>query len=163
MGMTMITTMRPCTSPRRRRSRAGIPVERASRQRDAIRQVLEAAGRPLLPNEILALAQAAVPALGLATVYRNLKQLAEAGEIQTVALPGEAPRFEMAGHHHHHHFSCTVCQRVFDVHACPGDMQKLAPAGFLVERHDLTLYGRCGECSAQPARGMRRASVKNSS
>jgi Fur family ferric uptake transcriptional regulator len=126
-------------------------MERASRQRDAIRQALESAGRPLLPTEILAAAQGEVPALGLATVYRNLKQLAEAGEIQSVALPGEAARFEMAGHHHHHHFSCSMCQRVFDVHACPGDMRKLAPAGFVVERHELTLYGRCRDCSASVA------------
>lgn len=138
-------------------------MERASRQRDAIRQALEAAGRPLLPAEILAAAQVEVPALGMATVYRNLKQLSEAGEIQTVALPGEAPRFEMAGHHHHHHFSCQVCNRVFDVHACPGDMQKLAPQGFTVEGHELTLYGRCSDCSAPPAsqrRTPRRAAGK---
>lgn len=127
-------------------------MERTTRQRDAIRQALVQAGRPLLPTEILVAAQAEVPALGIATVYRNLKQLAEAGEVQSVELPGEAPRFEPGGHHHHHHFSCTVCQRVFDVHACPGDMQKLAPAGFEVERHELTLYGRCSECSAAPPR-----------
>jgi Fur family ferric uptake transcriptional regulator len=126
-------------------------MERSSRQRDAIRQALERAGRPLLPTEILAAAQAEVPALGIATVYRNLKQLAEAGEVQTVELPGAAPRFEPGGHHHHHHFSCTGCQRVFDVHACPGDMHKLAPAGFTVERHELTLYGRCDDCSATGA------------
>ncbi|HVR52587.1 MAG TPA: transcriptional repressor [Pseudorhodoferax sp.] len=125
-------------------------MERTTRQRDAIRQALVQAGRPLLPTEILAAAQVEVPALGIATVYRNLKQLAEAGEVQSVELPGEAPRFEAGGHHHHHHFSCTVCQRVFDVHACPGDMQKLAPAGFQVERHELTLYGRCDECNAPP-------------
>lgn len=127
-------------------------MERSSRQRDAIRQALERAGRPLLPTEILAAAQAEVPALGIATVYRNLKQLAEAGEVQSVELPGEAPRFEPGGHHHHHHFSCTVCQRVFDVHACPGDMHKLAPPGFVVDRHELTLYGQCSDCSAAPAR-----------
>ncbi|KQP43327.1 transcriptional repressor [Pseudorhodoferax sp. Leaf274] len=126
-------------------------MERTSRQRDAIRQALVQAGRPLLPTEILAAAQAEVPALGIATVYRNLKQLAEAGEVQSVELPGEAPRFEPGGHHHHHHFSCTVCHRVFDVHACPGDMQKLAPPGFSVERHELTLYGRCDECAAPKA------------
>lgn len=127
-------------------------MERSSRQRDAIRQALVQAGRPLLPTEILAAAQAEVPALGIATVYRNLKQLAEAGEVQSVELPGEAPRFEPGGHHHHHHFSCTVCQRVFDVHACPGDMHKLAPAGFTVERHELTLYGRCSDCAAPRTR-----------
>jgi Fur family ferric uptake transcriptional regulator len=133
-------------------------VERTSRQRDAIRQALVQAGRPLLPTEILAAAQAEVPALGIATVYRNLKQLTEAGEVQSVELPGEAPRFEPGGHHHHHHFSCTVCQRVFDVHACPGDMQKLAPPGFSVDRHELTLYGRCSDCSAVSAR--RNAAVR---
>jgi Fur family ferric uptake transcriptional regulator len=126
-------------------------VERSTRQRDAIRQALVQAGRPLLPTEILAAAQIEVPALGIATVYRNLKQLAEAGEVQSVELPGEAPRFEPGGHHHHHHFSCTACHRVFDVHACPGDMHKLAPPGFAVERHELTLYGRCDECAAPKA------------
>jgi Fur family ferric uptake transcriptional regulator len=39
---------------------------------------------------------------------------------------------------------------VFDVHACPGDLSRLAPPGFTVEDHDLTLYGRCRECA--PAR-----------
>lgn len=136
-------------------------MERSTRQRDAIRQALVQAGRPLLPTEILAAAQAEVPALGIATVYRNLKQLAEAGEVQSVELPGDAPRFEPGGHHHHHHFSCTVCHRVFDVHACPGDMQKLAPPGFAVERHELTLYGRCDECAA-PKAGRRGAPARRS-
>ncbi|MGC3986064.1 MAG: transcriptional repressor [Pseudorhodoferax sp.] len=135
-------------------------MERSTRQRDAIRQALVQAGRPLLPPEILAAAQAEVPALGIATVYRNLKQLVEAGEVQSVELPGEAPRFEPGGHHHHH-FSCTVCHRVFDVHACPGDMQKLAPPGFAVERHELTLYGRCDECAA-PKAGRRRVALRRS-
>ena len=127
------------------------PMERSTRQRHSIRSVLEEAGRPLLPAEILQAAQRDVPALGMATVYRNLKQLMEAGEIQPVELPGEAPRYEMAGHQHHHHFRCNGCQRVFDVHACPGDMRKLVPKGFTVESHELTLYGYCSECRP-PAR-----------
>ncbi|MGJ7530668.1 Fur family transcriptional regulator [Variovorax sp. GB1P17] len=126
-------------------------MERSTRQRHSIRTVMEAAGRPLLPSEILIAAQREVPALGLATVYRNLKQLVEAAEIQMVELPGEPPRYELAGHQHHHHFRCNVCHRVFDVHACPGDMQKLTPKGFTVESHELTLYGRCSDCKRAPA------------
>ena len=122
------------------------PMERSTRQRHSIRSALADAGRPLLPAEILQAAQAEVPALGLATVYRNLKQLAEAGEIQAVELPGEPSRYELAGHKHHHHFRCNNCNRVFDVHACPGDMQKLAPQGFVVDGHELTLYGVCRDC-----------------
>jgi Fur family ferric uptake transcriptional regulator len=121
-------------------------------QRESIRTAMEAAGRPLLPAEILTAAQCEVPALGLATVYRNLKQLMEAGEIQQVELPGEPARYELAGHQHHHHFRCNACKRVFDVHACPGDMQKLAPEGFVVEGHELTLYGYCSDCRPAPAK-----------
>ncbi len=80
------------------------PMERSTRQRSSIRTVMEEAGRPLLPAEILGAAQREVPAIGLATVYRNIKQLMEAGEVQAVDLPGEATRYELSGRAHHHHF-----------------------------------------------------------
>jgi Fur family ferric uptake transcriptional regulator len=121
-------------------------MERNTRQRSAIRDAIAQAERPLLPQEVLDAAQQQVPGLGMATVYRNLKSLVEEGELHAVNLPGENPRFELACHSHHHHFQCLSCQRVFDVHACPGDLSRLAPPGFSVEGHDLTLYGRCQAC-----------------
>lgn len=120
----------------------------------AIRDAIARAQRPLLPQEILEAAQVQVPRLGIATVYRNLKSLVADGELNAVNLPGENPRFELTGHAHHHHFQCTRCQRVYDVHACPGDLAQLAPPGFTIEDHDLTLYGRCRAC----APGSRRRS-----
>jgi Fur family transcriptional regulator, ferric uptake regulator len=121
-------------------------MERSTRQRSAIRSAIEQARRPLSPQEVLAAAQAAVPALGLATVYRNLKLLVDAEEVSTVTLPGDAPRYEAARQAHHHHFQCTVCARVFDVHQCPGNLAHLAPPGFQIDHHELTLYGRCASC-----------------
>jgi len=121
-------------------------MERATRQNTAIRDVIEAAGRPLTPAEVLDEARRHVAALGLATVYRNLKALVDAGAIQVVTLPGEVPRYEAARTGHHHHFRCDTCQKVFDVHACPGDLSGLAPPGFSVARHEITLYGQCSEC-----------------
>lgn len=126
-------------------------IERSTRQRSAIRSAVDTAGRPLLAQEVLELAQQEVPGLGLATVYRNLKSLTEAAELRVVQLPGENPRYERMGHHHHHHFQCRACGKVFDVHACPGDLSKLAPPGFTVDDHEITLYGRCAGC-AEPAR-----------
>ena len=126
-------------------------MERSTRQRSSIRQVLQTAGRPLLPAEILEAAQKEVAAMGVATVYRNLKLLLESGEIRAVELPGEAARYESAHHGHHHHFQCRQCDRVFDVHHCPGDFKQLAPAGFQVDGHELTLYGRCADCSTEQA------------
>lgn len=126
-------------------------MERNTRQRTAIRQAIADAARPLLPQEILQAAEVEVPGLSLATVYRNLRTLVDDGDLLAVTLPGEVARYEIAGAEHHHHFQCLSCQRVFEVHACPGNLASLAPQGFVVERHELTLYGRCTDCS-EPAR-----------
>ena len=90
-------------------------MERDTRQRRAIRRVLETSGRPLSPKEVLAGAHRSVPGLGIATVYRNLKALVEEGLLVAVALPGEAARYEPAGKDHHHHFRCRRCDRLFEV------------------------------------------------
>ena len=132
-------------------------MERYSRQRAAIRAAIDLAQRPLSPQEVLEAAQTEVAGLGLATVYRNIKLLLEAGEVQAVNLPGDSPRYESAQHEHHHHFQCNACQRVFDVHECPGNLAKLAPAGFTVEHHEITLYGRCTDC--QPRGSTRRGNA----
>ena len=124
---------------------------RNTRQRTAIREALLVAARPLLPQEVLQAAQAQVPGMGIATVYRNLKALVDEGALRCVNLPGDNPRFETAGQQHHHHFQCQACERVFDVHACPGNLAALAPPGFLVNDHDLVLYGRCSDCLPAPA------------
>ena len=131
-------------------------MERNTRQRNAIRDAIAQADRPLLPQEVLGAAQQEVPGMGLATVYRNLKALVQDGDLLAVNLPGENSRFELAGHHHHHHFQCRQCQRVFDVHSCPGNLAGMAPPGFTVEDHDLTLYGRCKDCAVPAPKAARR-------
>ena len=94
----------------------------------------------------MALATEVVPRLSLATVYRNIKTLQDEGSIKAVVLPGQNPRYELASRSHHHHFQCRQCERVFDLEACPGNLDNLAPSGFMVEEHEIILYGRCGEC-----------------
>ncbi len=123
-------------------------MERATRQKTAIRAVFDQANRPLSPQEVLDAARSEVPALSIATVYRNLKQLLAENAIEVVQLPGDSARYESThlAHTHHHHFQCTQCQRVFDVHGCSGDFAHMAPKGFSVERHELTIYGRCDAC-----------------
>jgi len=130
-------------------------MERNTRQRQAVLEAIDQAGRALTPNEILALAQASVASLNLSTIYRHLNALQDDARIVKVMLPGQAARFEAActgGHHeaahHHHHFHCRACDRVFALHACPGSMQDLAPAGFVVQAHEITLRGLCAECAS---------------
>ena len=125
-------------------------MERITKQGTAILNAIKTAGRPLLAQEILDAAAAEAPGMGIATVYRNIKSLVENGLIGTVNLPGENPRYETSHHHHHHHFHCTLCDKVYDIHDCPGNLQELAPDGFQVDRHELTLYGTCGACRLNP-------------
>lgn len=121
-------------------------MERKTRQRTAIRRAFEDADRPLAPTEVLESAQRAVPGMGIATVYRAVRDLLEEGWLSTVELPGEPPRYERAHLEHHHHFQCRACHKVFEVHGCPANLGGLAPSGFEVESHEVVLYGKCNHC-----------------
>jgi len=150
-------------------------MERHTRQRQAVVDALARSGQALSPQELLESAKMAVPSLNLSTVYRQIRGLQDTGQIIRVELPGQPPRFEIATNekarvnvvpehaahstqhathalhadavpHHHHHFHCTACDRVYPIHACPGPMNDLAPPGFEVQHHDLTLRGRCASC-----------------
>ncbi|GEM85590.1 Fur family transcriptional regulator [Meiothermus granaticius] len=121
-------------------------MERSTRQRQAIRAVLEEIDRPLSPQEVLSAAQHKVPGLGIATVYRTLKGMVEEGMAVAVELPGNPPRYERSGKKHHHHFHCIACGKAFELEGCPGDFAFMAPRGFQTQGHEIVLYGRCAEC-----------------
>lgn len=125
---------------------------RNTKQKAAIRAAFEAAGRPLATNEVLEMAQSEVEGVGIATIYRNVKSLVDEGWLTTVELPGELPRYEIAGKGHHHHFQCDRCARVFELHGCLPGLEKLAGAGFAVRRHEVVLYGICAECNGKSGR-----------
>lgn len=122
-------------------------MERDTRQRRAIRKVLEAVGRPLSPRELLREARRRAPTLGLATVYRTVRGLVADGSLTPVALPGEPARYEPSGKRHHHHFRCRGCDRVFEIAGCRQARVAPTPRGFVIEDHDVVWYGRCASCA----------------
>ena len=128
------------------------PAQRSTRQRDVISRVLDTAEGPLGVAEVLGRAQGDLPGLGIAKVYRTLKLLTDQGRIHPVTLDGET-LYEASGRGHHHHFSCTTCGKVFTLHTCPVALPRgtVYPGGFIVEAHEVTLYGRCPQCAAPQA------------
>jgi len=124
--------------------------QRQTRQRDRIHQVIRDAQGPLTVQEIHERAQRDIPGLGIATVYRTLNLLQEGQQIQTVILPTGETRYEMSDLGHHHHFQCRVCEEVYDLDTCPVSVPDGSEVGegFVVETHELTLYGVCPTCSA---------------
>ena len=92
------------------------------------------------------------PTISKATVYRNLSQMSDAGELLNIG------NFYGSAHydhncHQHYHFICEACRRVFDIPACfPGICADLAEMdGFEIKGHNLSFNGVCRDC-ANPQR-----------
>ncbi len=119
-------------------------------QQRAVRQAIECAGRPLSIQEIHEFAGRETQSLGLRTVYRIVNRFLDDGIVAPVNVLGMPDRYELASvaAEHHHHFRCESCDRVFDVNACPGGLNRMLPKGFKLAGHEITLWGQCAECVA---------------
>jgi Fur family transcriptional regulator, ferric uptake regulator len=124
-----------------------VVTERNTRQRRAIREAFERAGRPLSTEEVLSEAQATIQGIGMATVYRSIRSLVDEGWLTPVEVPGRTSLYERSGKEHHHHFVCEDCSRVFELDGCASEVKARLPRGFRATGHDVTIYGRCAECA----------------
>jgi Fe2+ or Zn2+ uptake regulation protein len=92
-----------------------------------------------------------IPNISMGTVYRNLKLLAQSGEIQELDIPGSLSRFD-GNSSNHYHFRCEKCGRLFDLDE-PIDYAMQAriaqKIGFKVKRHYLEFIGLCSDCGKQ--------------
>ncbi|MDP2300173.1 MAG: transcriptional repressor [Actinomycetota bacterium] len=90
--------------------------------------------------------------VGLATVYRALAAMQEAGALASVGERDGSTLLARCGRDdHHHHLVCTTCGTVVGVE-CPLDHAALEAAtreGHLVTSHEITLYGVCAVCRDQ--------------
>ena len=136
--------------------------QRQTRQRDAILQVMAEANGPLSTPEIFALAKKVIP-VGIATVYRTINLLLSAKEIQSVILPSGETRYESANLGHHDHFQCRKCSHVYDLSVCPLHLASgtIIPGGFVVESHEMTLYGLCPDCMNSKRNGKHSSAKKS--
>jgi Fur family transcriptional regulator, ferric uptake regulator len=87
--------------------------------------------------------------LGLATVYRTLGLLAEAGVIDSLShRPGELC-YRWCGQGHHHHLVCSSCHRVVELADCELDpwLDRISRAhDFVTTGHRLEVSGLCAAC-----------------
>ncbi len=87
--------------------------------------------------------------LGLATVYRTLGLLAEAGVIDSLShRPGELC-YRWCGQGHHHHLVCSSCHHVVerpDSELDPWLERISSTHGFVTTGHRLEVSGLCAAC-----------------
>jgi len=84
--------------------------------------------------------------VGLATVYRVLTQLHQAGLLKQAHFESGRTVYELDDGVHHDHLVCTTCGRVQEFHDEAIEQQQNMVArkfGFEVIEHSLILYGRC--------------------
>ena len=85
--------------------------------------------------------------VGLATIYRTLNLLTEAGLLEQKSFADGKSQFEIQDpDNHHDHLMCLDCGRVLEFENEEIEIMKLKLArdlGFKLERHTLDLFGRC--------------------
>jgi len=125
---------------------------RDTKQRHAIKRALDNAGRPLGPKEILDLASKEVPNLGIATVYRNIKTMVEKGELATVDLPGQAPRYQPPSDRPPHLFIDEKSDSVYNIAPNLEGVVIDLPENFELERFQIIAFGRVTKVKRKAAR-----------
>jgi len=122
-------------------------MQRVTKQRKAIEKVFADHNLPMGVEEVLCKGRVYVENLNQATVYRNLNRLVEEGYLGKKTHPEAGTLFERRSRGHQHYFHCSNCNRLFELPCCTINEDKLTPAGFKTEGHELHLFGLCNECS----------------
>jgi len=94
--------------------------------------------------------------VGLATVYRVLAQMAQAGVLRRSVFDGQKAVFELDDGPHHDHLVCVRCGRVEEFVDDVIERHQHAVArvrGFELVEHRLALFGVCGPCRAEGTGG----------
>ena len=125
-----------------------------SRKRDAILTCLRGTTSHPSADWVFQQLRKDYPEMSLGTVYRNLSQCKQRGDIRSVGFVNGFERFD-ACTAPHDHLVCRVCGCVQDVPtlSLPEDMDQQAAlrTGAQIDEHSLVFYGRCADCCAAAA------------
>lgn len=87
--------------------------------------------------------------VGLATVYRNLQSLEEAGRVDTVRAADGELLFRLCEEPGHHHLVCEKCGRTEEIDLKGVEellVSTAAKKGYSLTTHELELFGTCSNC-----------------
>ena len=121
---------------------------RHTRQREIVLDLVRTSMEHPTVAWVYGRARRRLPRISLGTVYRNLKQLAEAGMIREIHAGGQPVRFD-GNLGPHHHARCITCGRVEDL-VIPFDTRREQAAAraldFQVVAHHVEVQGLCAAC-----------------
>ncbi len=119
-----------------------------SRQRQVITEALEDNVVHPTAEYLYGILKQTEPNLSLATLYRNLNKMADAGMIKKIeGLDGKAHYDHNT--HEHYHFICSKCGRVVDINSNIASNlahEAESETGCKIESYDIILKGICQDC-----------------
>lgn len=121
---------------------------RMTNQREIVLRELQKSKRHLTADELYDIVKKVMPRISLATVYRNLEILSEAGIIGKLEISGRQKRFDYDASAHDHIY-CVVCHRVdnLDIAHQSWNPEGLGGvAGYSITGYRLEIIGICPEC-----------------
>ena len=128
------------------------PRTRSTRQRRALLTVLEESEGFRSAQDLHGALRRAGDTVGLATVYRALQAMVDAGELDQVKTDAGEAVYRLCSPHHHHHLVCRQCGRTVEVEGPAVERwasKVSADHGYSEVSHTLELFGTCRSC-AQP-------------
>lgn len=121
-------------------------------QRQVIYEVMRSMHGHPSPEEVYLQVRELVPAISLATVYKNIHIFLASGILREVSPHHGSLRIE-TNPRPHHHLVCTQCRSIQDIGESElaefGGLRsaaKTAPGGFLVQRLSIDVLGLCPQC-----------------
>jgi len=122
-----------------------------TRQREAILRALYDHDGHHSPEELHRLVSRANPDLnvGIATVYRTLTLLEEAGLAESISFGKDGKKYEIGLKKHHDHLVCIRCGKIIEFHDDLIEERQVAIARkhrFEMTDHTMKIVGLCAEC-----------------
>ena len=129
----------------------GVKCMKYSKQREALLTLLRSTRSHPSADWLYENLRKEFPNISLGTVYRNLAQLAENGDILKIITSANKEHFD-GFVHRHFHFVCNKCDKIYDVDLDGMDKIKNQAAEKLnadIEDYSLIFYGICENCSSK--------------
>lgn len=137
--------------------RAATIGERSTRQRVAVAAVLQEVDDFRSAQDLHEVLRRNGERVGLATVYRSLRAMAEAGDIDVLVTGDGETLYRRCGQGagHHHHLVCRDCGLTIEVKAPAVERWAATTAaehGFTDVQHTLDIFGICPPCAKESVR-----------
>lgn len=126
------------------------PGARSTRQKRAVDKAMQASEEFRSAQDIYDALRHDGESVGLATVYRTLQAMTDAGEVDMVKTASGEAVYRRCSPTHHHHLVCRQCGRTVEIEGPAVERwatTKAAEHGYTDVSHTIELFGLCPECT----------------